>query len=319
MQAIVQHRYGAPDVLALGEVERPVPGHGEVLVRVRAAAIFAGDLHVVRGRPLVLRMSTGLRRPKNPIPGIDVAGTVEAVGAGVTRLHAGDEVFGWSAGTLAEYVCDAEDHFALAPAALTPEQAAAAPEAGMTALQGLRDKGGVGPGRSVMVIGASGGVGTFAIQVAKALGATVTAVCSTANVEQARALGADEVIDYTRTDPFAPGRRYDVIFQVAGTASPRRLRKLLTPDGTLVLNSGDGRLNGIDRILLGTLTFAVARQRLGIFVTKENGADLTALRDLMDAGSVVPAVDRTYPLARAADAFRYLEAGHARGKVVLTV
>lgn len=317
MKAIVQRRYGAPDVLALEEVERPAAGAGEVLVRVRASAIFAGDLHVLHGRPLAMRLATGLRRPKTAIPGLDLAGVVESVGPGVTRFQPGDEVFGWAAGSLAEYACVPEDHLASRPVRLTCEQAAAVPEAGMTALQGLRDQGRVGPGSSVMVIGASGGVGTFAIQVAKALGATVTAVCSTHNVEQARALGADAVIDYTREDPLASDRRYDVILQVAGTAKPWRLRRLLTPRGTLVLSSGDGRMNGIDRILLGKLAFLGSGRRLGVFVTAENAADLAALRDLVDAGHVTPVVERTYPLEAASDAFRHLESGHARGKVVL--
>ena len=319
MKAIMQRRYGPPDVLGMEEAERPVPGAGEVLVRVMAASIFAGDLHVVRGRPLVMRFVTGLRRPKNPIPGLDAAGVVEAVGPGVTRLQAGDEVFGWASGALAGYACAAADRFEPKPSRLTFEQAAAVPEAGVTALQGLRDHGRVGPGSSVLVIGASGGVGTFAIQVAKALGATVTAVCSTRNVDQARALGADAVIDYTREDPLATDLRFDVIFQVAGTLKPWRLRRLLTPDGTLVLSSGDGRMNGIDRIVLGKVTYAFGRRRLGVFVTNENAADLATLRDLIDAGRVTPVIERTYPLAAAADAFRHLETGHATGKVVLAV
>jgi NADPH:quinone reductase-like Zn-dependent oxidoreductase len=318
MKAIVQHRYGPPDVLALEDIASPAPGPGEVLVRVRAASIFAGDLHVVRGRPLVMRLATGLRRPKHPVPGVDLAGVVDAVGQNVTRLRVGDEVFGWAAGALAELVVVGEDHLEPKPAALSFEQAAAVPEAGMTALQGLRDGGRVQPGQSVLVIGASGGVGTFAVQVAKALGATVTAVCSTRNVEQARAIGADRVIDYTTCDPFAGDARYDVIFQVAGTVSPGRLRRLVTRDGTLVLSSGDGRLNGIDRILAGTLRFLAASQRLGVFVTKENHADLVTLRDLLEAGSVVPVIDRVYALEHAPAALRYLETGHARGKVVIT-
>ncbi len=319
MKAIVQRRYGPPGALALEDVQTPVPGPGEVLVRVRAASIFAGDLHVLRGRPRVMRMSTGLRRPKKAIPGMDLAGVVESVGPGVDRLRPGDEVFGWAPGTLAEYACGPADRFERKPDRLSFEQAAAAPEAGVTAIQGLRDHGRVAAGQSVMVIGASGGVGTFAIQVAKALGASVTAVCSTGNVEQARAIGADEVIDYTTNDPTATGRRYDVIFQVAGTAKPWRLRRLLNRDGALVLCSGDGRMSGIDRIALGTLTYAFASQRLGVFVTNEDRPGLVALRELIDAGAVTPVVERTFPLEAAADAFRQLEAGHARGKLVITV
>ena len=319
MKAIIQQRYGGPDVLGLEEVDRPVPEAGEVLVRVRAASIFAGDVHVLHGRPRLMRLSTGLRRPKSPVPGMDLAGVVASVGPGVTRLQVGDEVFGWAAGSLAEYVRAPEDHLERKPARLTFLQAAALSEGGQTALQGLRDHGGVRAGSKVLVIGASGGVGTFAIQVAKALGATVTAVCSTANVAQARALGADAVVDYTQVDPLATDRTYDVIFQVAGTAKPWRLRRLLAPGGTLVLNSGDGRLNGIDRILLGKLAFIGSGRRLGVFVTNENAADLAVLRDLVDAGSVTPSIERTFLLDPAADAFRHLETGHARGKVVLAV
>jgi NADPH:quinone reductase-like Zn-dependent oxidoreductase len=317
VKAIVQHRYGSPDLLELADVPCPEPAPGEVLVRVRAASIFAGDLHVIRGRPLVLRFATGLRRPRNPVPGIDLAGVVGGVGAGVTRFTPGDPVFGWAAGSLAECVAVPEDHLEPLPTGLTFEQAAAVPEAGMTALQALRDRGRVRPGQSVLVIGASGGVGTFAVQVAKVLGATVTAVCSTRNVEQARALGADQVVDYTAGDPFAGEARYDVIVQVAGTASPGRLRRLLTRDGTLVLSSGDGRLNGIDRIVRASLTFPFSSRRLGVFVTRENHADLATLRELLEAGSIRPVIDRTYPLAEAPAALRYLETGHARGKVVI--
>jgi NADPH:quinone reductase-like Zn-dependent oxidoreductase len=318
VRAIIQRRYGPPEILTLEEIDRPVPGEGQVLVRVRAAAIFAGDIHMLRGRPILVRVAFGLRRPKNMIPGLDVAGIVEEIGPSVTRFRPGDEVMGWTTGALAEFACAAEDHFEPKPGRLTFEQAAAVPEAGMTALQGLRDQGRVAPGQAVLVIGASGGVGTFAVQVAKALGATVTAVCSTRNVEQARSIGADEVIDYTKTDPIAGGQRYDVIFQVAGTASPLRLRRLLGPRGTLVLGSGDGRLNGIDRIVLGKLAYRFVSQRLGVYVTNENHDDLAVLRELLEAGSVTPVIDRVYPLDAAAEAFRHLETGHARGKVVVT-
>jgi NADPH:quinone reductase-like Zn-dependent oxidoreductase len=318
MRAIVRDRYGSPDVLRLGEVARPVPAPDQVLVRVHAASIFAGDVFALRGRPLMVRLATGIRRPKHPIPGIDVAGVVEAVGAKVTSLRAGDEVFGWSAGTLAEYVVDSADHFATRPSTLTLEEAATVPETAMTALQGLRN-GRIEAGQSVLVIGASGGVGSFAVQIAKAFGAEVTAVASTRNVELVRSMGAAHVIDYERDDLLATPARFDLILQVAGTASPRALRRLLKPKGQLILSSGQGRLNGVDRIITAMVTSAFVSQRLATFVTKENHADLLTLREMAEAGSFRPVIDRTYPLAEAADAFRYLAAGHTRGKVVITV
>lgn len=318
MQAIVQHRYGPPEVLALEAVDRPTPGDGQVLIRVQAAALFAGDSFVVRGRPLMLRLATGLRRPTNPIPGMDVAGVVEAVGPRVSRLQPGDRVFGWSSGTFADYVCDTEEHFEAMPAGLTFEEAAAVPEAAMTALQGLRH-GRLRPGQSVLVIGASGGVGTFAVQIAKALGAaTVTGVCSTRNLELVRSIGAEAVIDYTTGDIAAWPERFDVILQVAGTESPLRLRRLLAPGGSLVLSSGMGRFNGVDRIVAALVASPIVRQRLTSFMTKENHADLVTLRELIESGAVRPVIDRTYPLGQARDAFRHLESGHTRGKIVLT-
>jgi NADPH:quinone reductase-like Zn-dependent oxidoreductase len=319
VKAIVQRRYGAPGVLTLEDLPEPEPGTGEVLVRVRAASIFAGDLYAVRGAPFFVRFATGLRRPRNPIPGIDLAGVVEATGPGVTDLRAGDEVFGFASGSLAELVCMPADHLVRRPQDLTFEQAAAVPEAGMTALQGLRDHGRVRAGQRVLVIGASGGVGTFAVQIAKALGAEVTGVCGPANLELVRSIGADHVLDYTRTDVTTAADRYDVILQLAGTASPRRLRRALAPGGTLVLSSGQGRIAGVDRILVATVLDPFVRERLAVFVTKENATDLGILADMIAAGQVRPVIDRTYPLAEAAEAFRYFEAGHARGKVVIVV
>ena len=317
MKAILQRQYGPPDLLTLEELSRPAPGPGEVLVRVRAASVFAGDLHAVRGTPLFVRLQTGLRRPRNPIPGIDLAGVVEGTGPGVTELRTGDEVFGFASGSLAELVCVPADHLARLPRSLTFEQAAAVPEAGMTALQGLRDRGRVRAGQRVLVIGASGGVGTFAVQIAKALGAEVTGVCGPANAELVRSIGAAHVVDYTRTDVTTAGTRYDVIFQVAGTASPRRLRRVLVPGGTLVLSSGEGRVAGVDRIFTAVALNPFVRERLVVFATKENGTDLGILAGMMEAGQVTPVIDRTYPLAKAAEALAYLEAGHARGKVVI--
>jgi NADPH:quinone reductase-like Zn-dependent oxidoreductase len=319
MRAVIHARYGPPASLTLGELPTPVPAAGEALIRVRAAAIFFGDHRVIRGRPFVLRFVTGLRRPKQPVPGLDVAGVVEAVGPDVTDLRPGDEVFGWAPGTLAEFACAPASQFVAKPASLTFEEAAAVPEAGMTALQGLRDAGRVVAGQHVLVIGASGGVGTFAVQVARSLGATVTAVCSTRNVELVRSIGADRVIDYTQVDLLAQPERYDVIYQGAGTDSPNRLRRLLTPTGTLVLSNGQGRLAGIDRVIGATILDPFVKQRLAVYVTREGRSDLLALRGLLEDGSIRPVIDRCYPLEQAREALAYLEAGHTQGKVVITV
>jgi NADPH:quinone reductase-like Zn-dependent oxidoreductase len=319
MLAVVRDRYGSPDDLRLADIDRPVPGPGQVLVRVRAASIFAGDVFALRGRPVFVRLFTGIRKPKDPVPGMDVAGVVEGVGSGVTTLRPGDEVFGWSTGTLAEFVCEDADHFVPSPANLSLEEAATVPETGMTALQGIRDHGRLQPGQSVLVIGASGGVGSFAVQIAKALGGTVTAVASTRNVELMRSIGADKAIDYEREELLATPERFDLIFQAAGTTSPLALRRLLTPKGRLILSSGQGRANGLDRILKALVTSPFVSQRLATFVTKEGRADLVTLKELIEAGMVRPLVDRTFPLAEVADAFRYLAAGHTQGKIVISV
>jgi NADPH:quinone reductase-like Zn-dependent oxidoreductase len=320
MRAIVQHRYGPPEVLRLEDAAKPAPGPGEVLVRVRAASIFAGDWRVVRGSPLPLRAATGLRRPRNPIPGMDLAGEVAAVGQDVTDLRVGDAVFGWTSGSLAEYASVPAAQLVARPAGLSFEEAAAISETGQTALQGLRDAGRVGAGRRVLVIGASGGVGTFAVQVARALGAShVTGVCSTRNVDLVRSIGADEVIDYTRHELTERADRWDVILQLAGTTSPNRLRRLLSPGGALVLSDGMGRFSGIDRILAATVLNPFVRERLVVFLTRENRSDLLVLRDLIESGAVRPVIDRCYPLSETVEAFRYLEAGHTQGKVVITI
>jgi NADPH:quinone reductase-like Zn-dependent oxidoreductase len=319
MKAIVHRRYGPPEALELEELPSPEPRPGEVRVRVRAASVFAGDWHVVRGAPFFVRFATGLRRPRNPIPGIDLAGIVDVTGPGVTDLQPGDEVFGFAAGSLAELVCVPAGQLVRRPANLTLEEAAAVPEAGLTALQGLRDHGHVQPGQRVLVIGASGGVGTFAVQIAKALDAEVTGVCGPTNLELVRSIGADHVVDHTRTDVTTAGERYDVILQLAGTASPTRLRRALVPGGSLVLSNGTGRVAGVDRILAATILNPFVRERMVVFATKENGADLATLAAMIEAGQVRPVIDRTYPLAQAAEAIRYLAARHARGKIILAV
>jgi NADPH:quinone reductase-like Zn-dependent oxidoreductase len=319
MKAIVQRRYGPPDLLRLQEIDKPVVHDDDVLVRVRAASVNAADWHIVRGSPFVMRIVMGLRRPKNAVPGMDVAGEVEAVGANVTGLRPGDQVFGWCAGAFAEYACAGEDHFVPKPAKLTFEEAAAVPLAALTALQGLRDHGRVQPGQKVLIIGASGGVGTFAVQIAKAFGAQVDGECSTSNVEMVRSIGADQVIDYTREDVTWGGTRYDVIFQLAGTRSPSDLRRALAPGGTLVLSGGAGRFAGVDRIIKARALSPFVRQRLTSFLAKETKADLLTLKELLEAGKVTPVIDRTYPLSETPEAIRYLEEGHTRGKVVITV
>ena len=319
MKAVVRHRYGPPEVLELRDIDPPVVGDGDVLVRVRASSVNPADWHIMRGRPFFLRLAGyGLRTPKHPVLGSDVAGVVEAVGKDVTGLRTGDEVFGWGRGTYAELAPASPDRLAAKPANLTFEQAAAVPLAAITALQGLRDIGKLQPGQTVLVIGASGGVGTFAVQIAKALGAEVTGVCSTRNVELVRSIGADRVIDYTREDVTRSAQRYDLIFQLAGTASPSRLRRALAPKGTLVLSSGDGRLNGIDRIVKAVVTSPFVSQNLVTWVANEDGADLTTLKELIESGKVTPVIDRTYPLSETPEAIRYVEAGHTQGKIVVT-
>jgi len=320
MKAIVQDRYGPPEVLELRDVERPAVGDGDVLVRVRAASVNPQDWHLMRASPFVVRATgTGLRAPTNPIRGTDAAGEVEAVGKDVTRLRPGDEVFGWCQGAFAEYVCADESHFVPKPADLSFESAAALPLAGCTALQGLRDTGAVEPGQHVLIIGAGGGVGTFAVQIAKELGCRVTGVCSTAKLDLVRSLGTDHVIDYTQEDFTRAEQRYDLILQLAGTVSPSACRRALTPTGTLALSSGEGRFSGIDRVLRALVTSPLVRERLRTFLTKETTEDLGTLAELVGAGKVTPVIDRTYPLSGVPDAIVYLEEGHARGKVVITV
>ncbi|MFG2297347.1 NAD(P)-dependent alcohol dehydrogenase [Streptomyces sp. NPDC048603] len=324
MKAIVQDRYGPPEVLEHREVDRPVPGEHDVLVRVRAAAVNAADWHLMRGDPYVARPVLGLRRPKVPVRGRDFAGTVEAVGAAVTGLRPGDEVYGEADGAFAEYVCAPATAVDRKPAGLTFAQAAAIPLAGNTALMGLRDLGRLAPGQSVLVNGASGGVGTFAVQIAKALGAEVTGVCSARNAELVRSLGADRVVDYAREDFTRSGRTYDLVLDLVGNRSLADLRRALVPAGTLVLSgggvSGGGSLIGPMALLVkGQVLSRFARHRLLVLTAEPRRENLAALRELVESGRVRPVVDRTYPLAEAAEAIRYLEVEHARAKVVLTV
>jgi NADPH:quinone reductase-like Zn-dependent oxidoreductase len=319
MKAIVQDTYGSPDVLELREIERPVPGDDDVLVRMHAASVNPQDWHIMRAAPFIVRASGfGLRTPKKPIRGTDVAGTVEEVGRNVTRFRSGDDVFGWCEGAFAEYVSVDESHLVPKPADVSFEVAGSIAMAGCTAIQGLRDTGAVKAGQEVLIIGAGGGVGTFAVQIAKALGARVTGVCGTTKMEFVRSLGADHVIDYTREDFTRSGKRYDVIFQLAGTASPSACRRALTPKGTLVLSSGEGRYAGIDRIVRAMVSSPFVGQRLRLLATKETNDDLVALAALIEAGKLTPVIDKTYPLSEVPDAIRFLEAGHARGKIIIT-
>ena len=323
MKAVQQQRYGGPETWQLRDVPVPEPQPGEVLVRVRAAGLDRGTWHLMTGRPLVMRLALGLRGPRVPTPGRDLAGVVEAVGEGVTRFAVGDEVYGTTVrGSFAELVRAKVDRLAHKPESLSFEEAAAVPVSAQTALQALRDQGRVRAGQKVLVIGASGGVGSYAVQLAKAFGAEVTAVASTTKLDLVRSLGADHVVDYTQDDLTRHGQRYDLVLDIAGNRPVRVLRRLLTDDGTLVFVGGEdgGRLTGgLHRSFGGALLSLFVKHRLVTFVASENAADLETLRDLLGEDGPRPAVDRTFPLADAAKAMAHLEAGHARGKVVLTV
>lgn len=322
MRAIVQHRYGPPSVLESASIGIPLPGRGDVLVRVGAASVHPGDYFVMTGRPYVVRLVFGLRRPRHGIPGRDLAGVVTAVGEDVTALRPGDEVFGWSsAGTLAEYACVPADHLVAVPANLSVTDAAAVPTSALTAWQALRRIANVQPGQAVLVTGASGGVGSFAVQLAKAFGADVAGVCSTGNIELVRSLGADHVIDYTRTDFTLAEKKYDVILDNVEAQPLAAVRRVLAPSGILIPNSGHGGrwLGPLGRIAKARILSAFTRQRLRPFTSVEKREDLLALADLLATGEVAPIVDRTYSLDEAADALRSVAAGHTRGKVVITV
>jgi NADPH:quinone reductase-like Zn-dependent oxidoreductase len=326
LKAIVRDTYGSPDVLELTDIDKPEPGDDEVLLRVHAASVNPAGWHILRGAPYIARIEFGLRKPKDRVLGCDVAGHIEAVGKNVTMLQPGEEVFGspfmHGLGAFAEWVCISEDLLAPKPAALSFEQVAAVPLAALTALQGLRDQGRIEPGHKVLIIGASGGVGTFAVQIAKSFDAEVSGVCSTRNVEMVRALGAEHVIDYTREDFTQSGQKYDLIFQLAGTLSPSECRSALSTNGTLLISSGDseGRWIGpVGRVIKGLVLSGFVSQKMASFTVKPNREDLQLLKQFIEDGTLTPEIDRTYPLAQVPEAIRYLEEGHARGKVVITL
>ena len=317
MKAVVQTGYGSADVMELKELEKPTPGDGEVLVRVLAASLAAGDYFGMRGTPFPIRMYVGFPKPKKDfVVGLDCAGVVESVGKDVTRFQPGDEVYGECRGSCAEYALAKEGGLAPKPANLSFEHAAAVPTSACTALQGLRDRGKVRPGQKVLINGASGGVGPFAVQIAKALGAEVTGVCSTRNVEMVRSIGADHVIDYTQEDFTRGGPRYDVIMDNVGSHSLSATRRALTPTGVHIPSSGHA---GMGWVITAYLTAVFVRQQSSPFVASTTGKDLVTLNELIEAGKVTPVIDRTYPLSDAVEAFRYLDEGHARGKVVIAV
>jgi NADPH:quinone reductase-like Zn-dependent oxidoreductase len=325
MKAIVQDRYGGPDVLEFSDIDRPVPNDNEVLVQVRAAGLHRGDWHVMTGLPYLIRLvvpDLGLRKPKVPVRGMDLAGRVEAVGPNVTRFQPGDEVFGWADGAFAEYAAAPQDQLAPKPANLSFEQAAAVPTSGFAALQGLRDSGEIQPGQQVLIIGAAGAVGLFAVQLAKTFGAQVTGVASTTQLELVRSVGADDVIDYTRDDVTDGTRRWDLILDTAGHRSLSQLRRALTPKGTLVIVGSEGRgrwLGGFDRSLRAPLLARLVGQRLRMLASKPGQQDLQTLRELLEAGKLTPVIDRTYPLGDVPEAMRQMVEGHTRGKLVITV
>ena len=326
MKAVVYTNYGSPDVLEIRDIKKPVPNDDQVLIKVRTASINPLDWHFMEGTPYIMRaMGVGLRKPKDPRLGVDYAGTVEAVGKNVTQFKPGDEVLGGKSGAFAEYVCARADRaIVLKPANITFEQAASVPIAAITALQGLRDKGKIRPGQKVLINGASGGVGTFAVQIAKSFGADVTGVCSTRNLDMVRSLGADHVIDYTKEDFTKNGQRYDLILDNVGTQPLSGFRRVLNPNGILVMIGGGGPNDGgligpLGRPVKALLLSPFISQKMGMLMAELNKKDLTILGDLMQSGKVTPVIDRTYPLSQIAEAIRYLEQGHARGKVVITV
>jgi NADPH:quinone reductase-like Zn-dependent oxidoreductase len=326
MKAVVYTDYGSPDVLQIRDIKKPVPNDNQILIKVRAASINPLDWHFIEGTPYIMRaMGVGLRKPKDPRLGVDLAGEVEAVGKNVTEFKPGDEVFGARDGAFAEYVCARADRAVVRkPANITFEQAASVPIAAITALQGMRDKGKIQPEQKVLINGASGGVGTFAVQIAKSYGAEVTGVCSTRNLDLVRSLGADHVIDYTKEDFTKGKQRYDLILDNVGTQPLSGFRHALQPKGICVMIGGGGPNDGgligpLGRPVKALMLSPFISQKMSMFMAELNKKDLTILGDLMQSGKVKPVIDRTYPLSQIAEAIRYLEQGHARGKVIITV
>ncbi len=322
MKAIVFHQYGAPAVLQCEEIEKPVVGDDEVLIKVRAASVNPLDWHFMRGVPYLVRIAAGLRRPKITRLGVDVAGEVEAVGRNVTQFKPGDEVFGSCRGAFAEYVCTSESALVVKPENMTFEQAASVPVAVFTALQGLRDRGQIKPGQKVLINGAAGGVGTLAVQIAKWFGADATGVCSTRNVDMVRSIGADRVIDYTQDDFTKSGQRYDLIFDCVGNHSLSACRRVLDPKGAYIVVGGPSSrwmIGLLARLIKMVALSRLSSQSLVMVLAKSSKEDLTLIRELMGAGKVTPVIDRRYGLCEVPEAIRYLEEGHARGKVVIAL
>jgi len=320
MKAVIFEKYGSPDVLELKEVPRPTPNDGQVLVKIHAASVNPLDWHRLRGAPIVVRFSGGLLKPKNPKLGADIAGHVEAIGRSVTQFQVGDAVWGEiGTGGLAEYVCVAESHLALKPASLSFEQVAAVPVAALTALQALREHGQLQAGQHVLINGASGGVGTFAVQLARVFGAEVTAVCSTRNVEMVQALGADHVIDYTKEKPTQNKQQYDLIVDNVGNFSVGDYKKLLKPGGTAVVVGFTTMRRMLQVIILGGISSKFGDKKIGSMLAQPRQEDLQFLNEVLETGKVTPVIDKCYPLPETAAALRYLEEGHARGKVVVTL
>jgi NADPH:quinone reductase-like Zn-dependent oxidoreductase len=321
MKAILFPKYGSPDVLQLTEVEKPIPNENQVLVKIIAASANPLDWHRMRGEPFIARMGEGYLKPKNPKLGADIAGRVEAVGSNVTEFKPGDEVIGSiGAGGFAEYACSRDKNFVLKPSNVSFEAAAAAPVVGFTALQGLRDAGQIKAGQKVLVNGASGGVGSFAVQIAKSYGTEVTGVCSTRNLELVRSMGADHVIDYTREDFTNNGKQYDLIYDAIGNRSISDYKRALKPQGICVIAGFSGLRRLFEHMVLGPMMSKEGGQKVGMMeMAKVTKADFLVIKDLLETGKVVPVIDRCYPLSETAEAIRYLETMHARGKVIITV
>jgi 2-desacetyl-2-hydroxyethyl bacteriochlorophyllide A dehydrogenase len=320
MKAILHTQYGSPDVLHFKEVEKPAPNDGEILVKIYAASANPLDWHLMRASPFLVRLGGGLRKPKDPRLGADFAGRVEAVGNNVTQFQPGDEVFGAGTGSFAEYASIPENTVALKPTNSSFEQAAAIPVAAITALQGLRDAGQIHSGQKVLINGASGGVGTFAVQIARSFGAEVTGVCSTRNLDLVRSIGADHVIDYTKEDFTKNGQHYDLIYDAVGNRSVSDYKRALNPNGTCVIAGFQSLPRLFEHMVLGPLRSKTGNKKVGLMGTaKMNQKDLVYVKELLEAGKVVPVIERRYPLSETAEAIRYLEQGHAKGKIVITV